>query len=80
MANIVKKNLEKGAVNAVIVGLSAVLTQLIVTGLAQLNVNVDSMEIKMAVVTILSATLAGLENWWSHRAKKPAKITPVNPA
>jgi len=80
MANSVRKNVEKGAINAVIVGLAAVLTQLIVMGLAQLGVNADITEIKMAVVTILSALIASIENWWTHRAKKPAKITPVNPA
>jgi hypothetical protein len=67
MANIVRKNIEKAGGTAIIVGISSVLTELVCAGLAHVNVHVDSTEIKLAIVTCLSAAINAFSNWLKHR-------------
>lgn len=67
MANSVKINISKGAESAVIVAVSSILSELACTGLARIGVHVDSTEVKLTIVTGLSALGHALKNWWDHR-------------
>lgn len=70
MANLVSKNLEKSVTNLVIVGIASAVSIAATAAAKKAGVDIDSVQVNAAVITVLSGLLAGVENWWSHRKEK----------
>ena len=70
MANVVKKNVQKGTENTIIVAVAGAIG-VIVAKLAKDNgIDIDSTVVAAGVTTILSGLAAALKNWWDHRDTK----------
>lgn len=74
MANIVRKNVEKGVNSTVIVAISSVLAIAAQQGAKQLGMDIDSAQMTVIITAGLSGIIAAAQNWFTHRkeSKKAA--------
>ena len=79
MANSVKKNAMKGVESTIIVAISAGISVAAVAALKQINIDVDSAQVTIAVTAILSGIIATIRNYTKHR-HDPADVAPATPA
>jgi hypothetical protein len=73
MAANLKISSQKGIETAIMAMVSIVITEGVVIGLGKLGIHVDSVEIKVAVISLLTGALQLAHNWWDHHKTSVAK-------
>ena len=64
---------QKGIETAVMAAVASIITELAVAGLLQLGIHVESAELKLAFIALLTGATQAVSNWYKHRVKKEVK-------
>ena len=72
MANVVKKNVEKGVVSTVVVALASILAIAVQQGAKRMGLDIDYAQTTVIITATIAGLIAAAQNWLKHRKKKKA--------
>lgn len=72
MANVVKKNVEKGVVSTVVVALASILAIAVQQGAKRMGLDIDCAQTTVIITATIAGLIAAAQNWLKHRKKKKA--------